>query len=191
MGALYTSTNKLSIFDTSLPTVKNKPPPSTWEILWEVCLKLLVKCVCGSLNLQWISCLVHPLSAVRAREVALWAQRNKRGQQLSLGRHFYSLPSDATSRERAVGHTANLKSTIISKAIILPGCWKSKWGSVMSHSKPLYCFKHCCVYFTPSHSLCKETLWDKQEAWIVAWSLPEFPNISHFGPRDEFSLQTT
>lgn len=94
-------------------------------------------------------------------------------------------------RKSSWTHIQPKKSTIISKATVLPCCWKSKWESVMSQYKTFYCFKHCCVYFTLSHSLCKETLRDKQEAWIVAWSLPEFPNISYFGPQDEFSLQTT
>lgn len=57
VGALHTQMNELSTSNTSLPTVQNKTSPSTWKMPQKVFLKLLVKCVCDNLNLQWISCL--------------------------------------------------------------------------------------------------------------------------------------
>lgn len=47
------------------------------------------------------------------------------------------------------------------------------------------------VFILLLHILYAKKHWNKQEAWRVVWSLPEFPNISYFGPQDEFSLQTT
>lgn len=182
--------HKLSIFDTSLPVVKNQTISIDLKNIMES-LSGIAGQTCLQQHEFATDLVLGTLCLLRVCEK--WhfeLKKTNLGWELSPGRHFYSLPSKAVA-ERALGHAAKLKSTIISKATILPGCWQSKWGSVTSPSKTLYCFKHHCVYFTPSHSLCKETLRDKQEAWIVARSLPEFPNISYFGPRDEFSLQTT
>lgn len=57
VGALHTWMNELSTSNTSLPIAKNKTSQLTWKMSQKVCLKLLVKHVCDSLNLQWISCL--------------------------------------------------------------------------------------------------------------------------------------
>lgn len=131
VGTFYMPTKMLSISDTFLSIVKttNQPSQTTqpkskqhlcWfeKILWKFWVESLVKCVHSSLNLQQIFCLEYLLSAWRASGVGLWAQKINPGQEFSLGRHCYSIPSNTTNRKRALGHTANLKNTIISKTTV-------------------------------------------------------------------------
>lgn len=93
VGALYMSTNKLRIFDASVPIVKTKPSPLTWKILRKVCLELLVKCVSNSLNLQRISvCCESKRSGTLSSKNQTWAG-------VKPGKAFLLLPKQCHKQE--------------------------------------------------------------------------------------------
>lgn len=95
VGALYMSTNKLRIFDASVPIVKTKPSPLTWKILRKVCLELLVKCVSNSLNLQWISvCCGSKRSGTSSSKKQTWAG-------VKPGKAFLLLPKRCHKQEES------------------------------------------------------------------------------------------
>lgn len=91
--------------ETKKTKQKPKPKPKllTWKVLWKLYFEVLVKCVCNSLNLQWIFRPGYLLSAVQASGVALWPQKINPGKELrSLFWEGIAIPSQAmlqTERE--------------------------------------------------------------------------------------------